>query len=75
MCDLKVKGECIWTAEKLGMQQVIRRDWGEIKQVEAIMLSKISNTTTAVVRMDKSFVVIMNGVISYAGAFDPQYGG
>lgn len=56
------------------MQQIMRLDEEEVKQPEAIKPSKISYSTTAIVRMDKSFMDIMKAIICCASAFELQYG-
>lgn len=56
------------------MQQVMHQDEEEVMQAEAVKLSKISNSTVAIVRMDKVFEEMMKGLISYAGAIELQYG-
>lgn len=57
------------------MQQTKRRDREEIKQLEAIKLRRMSNTTTAIVRMENSFLDIMEGIMSFAGVFRLQFWG
>lgn len=52
------------------MQQTMRRDGEEIKQAGAMKLSKMSNTTKALVRIAKSFEDIMKSIISFEGVFE-----
>lgn len=73
MSELKVEGGYVWTGGKCCLQQIRRLDDEEIKQAEVMKLSKMSNTTNAIVCMDKSFVDITKGIISYMGAFELQH--
>lgn len=74
LCNSKVEGACTWTEEDLCLQRTIRRDGVKIKQVDAIKMSKMSNTTAAIIRMDRSSVDIRKDIISYVCAFQLQYG-
>lgn len=53
--------------------QVIFRAGQAIVQAEVINLSRITNTFTAIVCMDLSFLYVMKTVLNYVQAFKLQY--
>lgn len=70
MCKLRVNVGDAWTEGTLRMQQIMRQSDEEVEQVEAIKLSKTSNTTTSIVHIDKAFVDILKGSISCPNALE-----
>lgn len=49
VCELKVEGDYAYSGGKLHIQQFMHEDWEEIKPAEAIKLSRMPSTTTAIV--------------------------
>lgn len=74
VCVLKREGGYAWSEERLCMQQIMHQDGKAINQPEEIKLCEKPNTTEAIVGMDKLVVNTMKNIISYADAFQLQYG-
>lgn len=63
-----------WTDQPLRITQVIRRDDQAFVQTEMIRLSQMTNMSTTIMHMDRSFLSAMEAVLKYAGAFELQHG-
>lgn len=71
---LKEKGGVSWTGERFLVSQGMYRVAVLIGNAEVIKLSKVSNTSTSLVRRDTSFVDMMKGLVNYAFVFDLEHG-
>lgn len=67
---LKAERQLPWTNDSLPMLQMMRGDGKRIKQAEVIKLKKTSNLMATFVRMETSFVDILNALINCASAFE-----
>lgn len=74
MYVLKAEDVHEWTERPLCVIQVIRRDGQAAEQAEAINLSRTTNTSIAIVRIDHSFPSVIKVLLNYAEAFRLQYG-
>lgn len=57
---------------RLRVIQVIRWDDQAVAQAEAIKLARMTNTSTAILRMDCSFLFVTKAVLIYARVFELQ---
>lgn len=62
-----------WTGEPICVWRPYRCDSCNTMTAEAITLSKVSNTTTAILRYDKSFIDLQTSMASYAHTFGAEY--
>lgn len=65
---------CEWTKCQLHFVQDIYWDSPDAWQAEKIKNSGMTNTSTAIVHMDCTFLSVMKAVLNYAGAFGLQCG-
>lgn len=70
---LRKTSEHPWTASHLRMHLIMRQDGSHPNQAQVINLSKICNTSPALVRRDSTFVETMKALINYARASDLEY--
>lgn len=67
---LKEEGSSCWTKEGFCVDHVIRCSSVSIQEAEAMKLSQVENTTTAIIEREMSFVDIMKVLINYTGSFE-----
>lgn len=63
-----------WAEHPLRIIQVIHWDGQANGKARRITFSQMMNTSTAIVRMDGSFLSVMKAVLNYTGVFELQYG-
>lgn len=73
VCQLIIEGGHEWTDGLLWVTQVILWDGQAIGQDRWIMLSRMKNTSTVTLRMDRSFLSVIKMFLNYIELFKPQY--
>lgn len=66
------EGSYPWTDGHLGVNIIERRDGAVILQAEALLLSKVAITMTAIVRKEITFVDVMKALVTYGEGFSLQ---
>lgn len=74
VCPIKTEGEHEWIERSLHVTKVLHRDSQPVGQVEAFNLSRMRNTFSPIVRMDRLFLSAMEAVLNYKGTSGLQNG-
>lgn len=61
------------TERPLCVTHVICRNNQAVRKAEVIKFSWMTNTSTAIVQMDRSFLSLMKAVLTFVGKFELQY--
>lgn len=71
---LKEESDFLSTRDQFHVRHVMRRDGVSIQHAEAIKLTRLVNTSTALFGRDTSFVEMVKELVDYAGTFELEYG-
>lgn len=71
--QLNAEGRQEWTECPLHVTQVIYEDGQAVGEAEVMKSSRITNTSTAIVLIDRSLFSVMEVLVNHSGSFELQY--